>query len=728
MEKNFLTYVFGLPRLGENREYKEIVENFWQGKIEEKELRKEIFELEEKRLDTYQRYVEKFPVGEMTLYDNILDTAIMVGLYQVKNLKNYFSLCRGKNALELTKWFNTNYHYLVPVFPKNFKEENFQLFWNKPKKELLIHKRGVPYLIGPFTFLKLSKGISQKNFEKYLLALSEVYSHLVKDFKEVQIDEPGFVWELSKKEIKLVKKVYQKIGLANQNIYLFTYYDSLDFLKQLYDLPLKGLALDFVEGKGNFSQIKKYGFPKEKILIAGIVPGRNIWKIDFSQTLSFLKTLSRFAPQIAISNASPLYHLPFTIAGENLPRPLLAKISFAKERLEEIKIISEIWEGKRKLKETKKGEYLEFNEKVRERVKNLKPSDFKRKLPFKKRILLQKKILNFPLFPTTTIGSYPQTPEIRKKRGEFSVGKISKSEYENFINEKIKEVIRFQEEIGLDVLVHGEFERSDMVEFFAQRLKGFATTKNGWVLSYGTRVYRPPIIYGDVWREKPLTLREICFSQKLTQKPVKGMLTCPITILAWSFVREDISLTEIVFQIALSLRDEVRDYEKKGIKVVQLDEPAFREKAPLKKRNWPNYFQWAIKAFNLVATGASPKTKVQTHMCYSEFDEIIEHLLKLEFDTLLIESARSRGEMIKSFEKISFDKEIGFGVWDIHSPEIPKIEEMEKIVKLALRIFPKEKLWLNPDCGLKTRNWKEVILTLKNLVKLAEKLRKNFKI
>ena len=721
-----LTFAFGFPRLGKKREYKRAIESFWRGKIEERELKEEIFKLEKERLKTYEEFVDKFPVGEMTFYDNILDTAIMVGLYKVKNLKEYFELCRGNKALELTKWFNTNYHYLVPDFPKNFKIENFKLFWNKPKEEFSKHQKGIPYLIGPFTFLKLSKGVSKKNFEKYLFALSEVYCQIVKDFKEVQIDEPAFVLDITQREVKLIKKVYKKIGAKNPNIFIFTYYNSVDFLEKLYDLPIKGIGLDFVNGKENFLKIKKYGFPKNLILICGLIQGRNIWKTDILNSLNFLRQIEKYSKNLAISNACPLYHLPVSLEGEKFNKKILEKIAFAKERLKEINLLEKVFSGKEKFtKKRKKKSYFWENPQIREKIKNLKEKDFERDLPFEKRIKIQRKILNLPLFPTTTIGSYPQTEDVREKRKKFKLGKISKREYQKFIKEKIKETIAFQEKLGLDVLVHGEFERTDMVEFFAQKLKGFLTTKEGWIISYGTRVYRPPIIYGDISRPKPMTLNEIGFAQSLTKKPVKGMLTGPVTILAWSFVREDIPIYEIAFQIALCLQQEIKDYEKRGIKVVQIDEPAFREKAPLKKEKWKEYFDWATKAFNL-ASKSKPETQIHCHMCYSEFDQIIDYILKMNFDVFLVEAARSRGDVIECFKRKKFKKQIGFGVWDIHSPIVPTVKKMEKIINLALKFFPKENLWLNPDCGLKTREWAETELALKNLVKLAKKLRKKY--
>jgi len=718
-------YAYGFPKLGKNREYKKLIESFWTGKISEEEVRKGIYNLEKRILLTYVKYVDKFPIGEMTLYDNMLDTALMLGLYKYKNLDEYYNLCRGKNALELTKWFNTNYHYLVPEFSPSFNPSKFKVAWNKPKEKKKIHKRGIPYLIGPFTFLKLSKGISPDRFKKYLLSLADVYIGLIKDFDEVHIDEPAFVMELSREEIGWIKRAYYRMGSKNLNINLFTYYDSVDFLKDLYDLPVKAIGLDFINGKGNLANLREYGFPREKTLIAGVVNGRNIWRTDIGKTIELLKELSRYTENLVISNATPLYHLPITIETEQLDERLLKKIAFAEERLAELKLIAQIYEGDEQGIEERKEVVINFgiNPKVQGRIKNLRDEDFKRGVAYTERIKKQKKILNLPLFPTTTIGSFPQTQEVRLKRAEFRAGKINEEEYKAFIREKIADLIKLQEDLDLDVLVHGEFERTDMVEFFAQKLNGITTTKNGWVISYGTRVYRPPIIYGDVSRLKPMTTEEIIFSQSLTKKPVKGMLTGPVTIIAWSYIRDDVPIHEVAYQIALCLQDEMKDYEKEGIKIVQIDEPAFREKAPIKKRNWDDYFNWAVNSFNLIISKAKPETQIHIHMCYSEFGEIIDYILKMDFDVITIEASRSKGDIIEYFEKVDFDRQIGLGIWDIHSPIVPGVEDMEKIIKRALKVFPKKNFWINPDCGLKTRGWKETMSALKNLVGLARRLR-----
>lgn len=719
------TYAYGFPRLGENREFKKIVESLWKKEVSEDEFKKAFSELEANILSTYKKFVNKYPVGEVTKYDKMLDIACMLGIYKVKNLDEYYQLCRGKNALELTKWFNTNYHYLVPDFSRInddflFKEVNFD--------EIKKYKKSIPYLIGPFTFLKLSKGIDSRKFKRYLLSLSKIYCKFLNELDEIHIDEPGFCLELSKEEIELIKEAYNNFKTSKCKIYLFTYYDSVDFLKELYNLPVYAIGLDFINGKENIHYIKKYSFPDDKVLIAGIVNGRNIWRTNIRRQVEFLEEISSCVKNIIISNASPLYHSPITVEGENLNEKLIKRIAFAKERLYELKLISNAFGGNWQLADEWNEETGDSgkDDNVRKRIKNLRDRDFRRPYDYTERNRKQKEILNLPLFPTTTIGSFPQDREVRRKRYLFKKGKISDDEYKKFIQNKIKDVIKFQEEIGLDVLVHGEFERTDMVEFFAQKLDGIATTENGWIISYGTRCYRPPIIYGDVSRPEPMTIDEIGFAQKQTQKPVKGMLTGPVTILAWSYVREDIPVEEVAYQIALCLQDEVKDYEEKGIKIVQIDEPAFREKAPIKKRNWDKYFNWAVRSFNLIISQTKPETQIHTHMCYSEFGEIIKYILKMDFDVITIETSRSKGDIIEYFQNVDFKRQIGLGVWDIHSPYVPGVEEMKKIVNRALKAFPKENFWINPDCGLKTRDWPETEIALKNLVKLAKEMRNVF--
>ncbi|MCD6539499.1 MAG: 5-methyltetrahydropteroyltriglutamate--homocysteine S-methyltransferase [Candidatus Omnitrophica bacterium] len=719
------TYAYGFPRLGRNREFKKITESLWKRETSKEEFKKALDGLEEDILSIYDEFVDKYPVGEMTKYDKMLDTACMLGIYEIKEINEYYQLCRGKNALELTKWFNTNYHYLVPDFSQIndnflFKQVNFEDVRRYKK-----YKKGIPYIIGPFTFLKLSKGISSGKFKSFLLALSDVYRELADEFEEIHIDEPAFCLELPNEEIELIKKAYNNFKTSKCKIYLFTYYDSVDFLKELYDLPIYAIGLDFVQGKENIDYIKKYGFPDDKVLIAGIVNGRNIWRTNIKERVAFLEEISSYARNIIISNASPLYHLPVTVEGESLDEKLIKRIAFARERLQELRLISIAFEGDWQLADKWNEETGVFgkDDNVRGRIKNLKDEDFQRPCDYTERYRKQKEILNLPLFPATTIGSFPQDGEVRRKRALFRKGKLSSGEYRTFIQDRIKGVIKFQEDIGLDVLVHGEFERTDMVEFFAQKLEGIATTENGWIISYGTRCYRPPVIYGDVSRPEPMTVDEIGFAQSQTRRPVKGMLTGPVTILAWSYVREDIPVWEVSYQIALCLQDEIRDYEKEGIKIIQIDEPAFREKAPVKKRNWGKYFEWAVKSFNLIVSKAKPETQIHTHMCYSEFGEIIGYILKMDFDVITIEASRSKGDIIEYFQNVDFKRQIGLGVWDIHSSYAPEVREMKKIVERALKAFPEENFWINPDCGLKTRDWPETEIGLRNLVELARQLR-----
>jgi len=716
------TYAYGFPRLGKNREYKKIIEGFWKGEHSPEQTRQTLDKLQEQMLSTYGQSVDFFPVGEITGYDLMLDTAIMVGLYTPKDMKAYYELCRGKSALEMTKWFNTNYHYLVPDFSV-LKNVKFKLNWNKPEEFLTKFNKGIPALIGPFTFLKLSKGIPKNKFAKYLTDLAEVYKEIINDFKEVHIEEPAFVMELTAEKIKLIKKAYKILGGTKCRINLITYYDSVDFLKDLYELPVAAIGLDFVNGPENLAGIKRYGFPKDKTLIAGLANGRNVWKTDLAKAVGILKELFAKVNNIIVSNAAPLYHLPITLQGEDLDAALLSRLAFAEEKLKELRLICQSFQsGQVPAQSSPSG--FGFNSAVQNRVEALTKKDFSKSTPYASRIKLHSKILNLPLFPTTTIGSFPQTAEVREKRLDFRLGKISQEQYKEFVRGKIRELIKIQEDLGLDVLVHGEFERTDMVEFFAEKLDGIATTKKGWIISYGTRVYRAPIIYGDISRPKPMTVEEIVYAQSLTQKHVKGMLTGPVTIIAWSYVREDIPIEQVAYQLGLALQDEIRDYEKAGIKIAQIDEPAIREKAPLKRKNWKKYFDWAIKSFRL-AVNTDPKTQIHTHMCYSEFGEIVKEINDMDFDVISIETTRSRGDIIKSFEKVNFKRQIGLGVWDIHSPAVPNVKNMKEVVKRALKVIPKENFWINPDCGLKTRNWEESLKSLKNLITLSKDLRKS---
>ncbi len=721
------TYAYGYPRLGSRRQYKTLIEGFWQGKVTEAELEEGLRALEEERLGAYRAQVDHYPVGELSLYDPMLDMALVLGVYPwTGRLEDYFALARGEGALELTKWFNTNYHYLVPEIPS----PRFRLAWNKPLKAWEAHKEGFPYVIGPYTFLRLSKGYPEEAFGAYFQALIPVYEELFQSLsgaEAIHVDEPAFVLDVPEEHVALIREAYAHLG-RKAPLLLMTYYEAVGFLPTLYDLPLKGLGLDLLHGPQNLETLRREGFPRDKVLVAGLVDGRNVWKTDLRRAKAQVEALRPLVGEIWISPAGPLYHLPVTVEPEAKLEPALkARLAFAKERLKELRLLKGLLLGEGEEEAHRWNAYPEpgahwYHPEVRARVKALSPEDFEREAPYPERRRRQEARLRLPLFPTTTIGSFPQTEEMRKARTAFRQGKLSPEAYQALVRERIREAIRFQEELGLDVLVHGEFERSDMVEFFAERLEGFAFTEGGWVLSYGTRVYRPPILFGDVRRPRPMTLEEILYAQSLTDKPVKGMLTGPITLLAWSYVREDLPLEEVAYQLALAIQDEVRDLEEAGILVVQIDEPAFREKAPLKRRDWPAYFAWAVKAFRL-ASRARPETQLHTHMCYSEFNEIMPYIEALDADVISIEATRSRGEVLEAFERQGYTREIGPGVYDVHSPAVPSPEAMEAILRRAIQVLPKEGIWVNPDCGLKTRRWEEVRPALEGMVRVARKLR-----
>ena len=747
---------FGFPKLGEKREFKRLLEDFWRGRITEEELHKGMKDLNLKRANVYSEFVDLIPSNELSYYDFMLDTALMLGCVpsrfgEYRGLDTYFEMARGKNALEMTKWFNTNYHYLVP----EIEGDEFKLLMNKPLEDFTFFKEKglltVPHLIGPFTFLRLSKALKRKEgdlplyeverieerdlFERLMEKIAPVYLKVLKTLKEagcerVHFEEPALVMDTEPWQWELLEKVYRDLSGSGLFIAVFTYYDSVSDYERFVSLPVNGLHLDLVSNGENLENIKKNGFPEDKELIAGLINGRQPWRANLKEKLKVLEEISKVAKALSVSNSCPLYHLPVTVELEDeLPQGLKERLSFAKEKLKELKVIKEAFLGKEDaIKEAKESERLlkipfGENPEVRRRITSLKEEDFRRELPYRERVKIQKDILKLPLLPTTTIGSFPQTEEVRRMRTAYRTGRISEKEYKDFIKKQIEKVIAFQEEIGLDVLVHGEFERTDMVEFFAFKMDGIATTKHGWVLSYGSRVYRPPIIYGDVSRKGPMTLEEITYAQSLTEKPVKGMLTGPVTILNWSYHREDIPKREIAYQIALALLDEVKDLEKAGIRVIQIDEPAFREGVPLKRKDWPEYFDWAVKAFRLCSR-ARPETQIHTHMCYSEFNDIIEYIYQMDFDVISIEASRSKGEIISAFERFKgWDRQIGIGVYDIHSPAVPEKEEIKAVIKRAMKVLPAHLLWVNPDCGLKTRRWEEVRPSLKNMVDAARELR-----
>jgi 5-methyltetrahydropteroyltriglutamate--homocysteine methyltransferase len=758
------TTAFGYPKIGPNRELKKVVESYWAGQITKEELYKLTEEIQIQRLKTlYDAELDYIPSNDFSLYDFILDISTMLGVIPKRfgdnyDIDTYFAMARGSKtavACEMTKWFDTNYHYIVPEF-----ENDFKLLKNRPldSYKFALEKIGIetkPVIVGPFTYVWLGKvpkkqegtllvhmvkARESERFNELVINASKIYNQILKELeangvKAIQLDEPAFVLDLEEDDVAILTESYRTLtqGLKDIEVFVHTYYESLSRYEEIVNnLPVSGIGLDFTVNDENLENLKKFGFPKDKKLIAGIVSGRDPWKIDFAKTVDLINQILNFVSEdkLIISNSSPLFHLPVSIEYEkgHLDERLINLLSFANERLDELKMLKKIInEGFPVPSQNLQAIRDEFkDEQVRRRVAEIDENKIGRKDNFKERYQKQISLLGLPKFPTTTIGSFPQTKEVRKARADFVAGKISQDEYENFIKEQIRNVIKIQEELGLDVLVHGEFERSDMVEFFGQKMKGFAFTKNGWVQSYGTRCVRPPIIYGDVSRPEPMTVKEISYAQSLTSKPVKGMLTGPVTILSWSFYRKDIPKKEIAYQIALALRDEVSDLEKAGIKVIQIDEPAFREGLPLKKSKQKEYLEWAVNAFKLTNEQVKAETQIQTHMCYSEFNEIIEYIYAMDSDVILIEASRSKGEILDAFEKFKYDHAIGPGVYDIHSPRIPTIEEMLEIAERSIKLIDKNLIWINPDCGLKTRNWEEVIPSLKNMVTVAKIMRERY--
>ncbi|MCD6255516.1 MAG: 5-methyltetrahydropteroyltriglutamate--homocysteine S-methyltransferase [Deltaproteobacteria bacterium] len=738
-----LTSNLGYPRIGKGRELKRALEGYWQDKISEDKLKETALNLQVENWG-YQREIgiDLIPVNDFSLYDHMLDMATMFGFipkrfkYKEKApvpLSLYFTLARGREGiapLEMTKWFDTNYHYLVPELDTMpcLLENRPLISYSLARERAGIN--GKPVIVGPYTFLRLSKIFLDKG--SLISALIDVYKEALISLKEagavwVQMDEPALVLDLDERDIRLVEEAYKVLADIGLNIILQTYFGALSFYERIINLPIGAIGLDLVRGEENLENIRKYGFPSDKILSLGIVDGRNVWRTDLNKVSNLVKEVLEVAKPkgLILQPSCSLIHLPISIELEgDIDSNIKGRLSFANERLKEIVKLARMLKGEEGIKEDVNNfEQIGCIPEVRERVKHLKASDFERGIPYEERRKRQQAVLNLPLFPTTTIGSFPQTGDVRRIRARYKKGQIGEGDYKAFIRERMAYCIGVQEGLGLDVLVHGEFERSDMVEYFAQKLTGFLVTKNGWVQSYGSRCTRPPIIYGDVSRKGAMTLEEITFAQSLTKRPVKGMITGPVTILNWSFVRNDIPKKEVAYQIALALKEEVLDLEKAGIKIIQIDEPALREGLPLKKRMRRDYLEWAVKAFRLVTSKVRPETQIHTHMCYAEFSDIIEAIDGMDADVISIECSRSQGDNIDVFEKFHYKKGIGLGVYDIHSPRVPSTEEILVTLRRCLKVLRPEQLWVNPDCGLKTRQWEEVIPSLKNMVKAAEILR-----
>ena len=755
MSKN--SYVVGFPRIGEQRELKKSLESYWSGKSKFDEVNKVASELK-KRHWAYQKDagIEYISSNDFSLYDNMLDTSVLFGVIpeRFKGLKNeelYFAMARGNTnavACEMTKWFNTNYHYIVPELSKNitFKLNAMKLIneYKEAKKAGLKTKIN---LIGPITYLGLSKRVDGGDVYEFFNKLLPLYEELLAEIAKlddeviVQIDEPIFVKDLDVKVLSLIKPTYDKLAIISSNIKIsvVSYFEhSCEATKILVNTPIWAIGLDFLYGVENYESLDIIAASNKK-LIAGIVDGRNIWKTNIDTTLTQLDKIANIikTQNILISSSCSLLHVPFTLKYEQkMENEIKNWLSYGVEKLDEIALLCKIFfddinalsiEEKKALTQNREANISRQSSKrihdktVQQRVASI--TKFERNGTYKERIKIQKELLNYKELATTTIGAFPQTPEIRQARREFKNGNLSNDAYTLEMKNYIDDCVAFQEECDLEILVHGEPERNDMVEYFGEQLKGYGFSQNGWVQSYGSRCVKPPFIYGDISRPKAMTVDWITYAQSKTDKIMKGMLTGPVTILNWSFVRDDMLRSEVSKQIALGIYDEVDDLQNAGIKIIQVDEAAFKEGYPLRDSKVKAYEDWAVRDFKLSVSSAKKETQIHTHMCYSEFNDIIATIEAMDADVISIETARSGNELLKIFAQVGYKQEVGPGVYDIHSPRIPSVEEIVVQIHSLLEVLPKEQLWINPDCGLKTRKWDEVKPSLKNMVKAVKLVR-----
>lgn len=754
------TSVIGFPRVGSLRELKFATEKYFRNEITQEELQETAKEIRTSQWKLQKESgVDYISSNDFSFYDCTLDTAVLFNIVPkrykelgLSALDTYFAMARGYQgekgdvkALAMKKWFNTNYHYMVPEIED---DTQVKLVGNKLFEEYQEAKaEGVetkPVVTGAFTLLKLLRYTGEKTEQDFVNVIISVYCELLRKcsslgVKWLQFDEPYLVHDLTEEDLQLFEKLYSGILVSkgNSKVLLQTYFgDIRDGYDRIGKLAFDGIGLDFVEGKETANLIDKYGFPKDKVLFAGLVNGKNIWRNHYEKTLQVLDGLKEKGCSVVISTSCSLLHVPYTLENETkLSEEVKKYFAFAKEKLTELAELKQISEEADKSANAAYKKNVQLfqsdrkcqNEKVVKRVAAIEEKDFTRLPVFEEREKIQKDTFKLPLFPTTTIGSFPQTADVKATRTAYKQGKITEKEYVEFNRKKIAECVELQEEIGIDVLVHGEYERNDMVEYFGENLDGYLFTEKAWVQSYGTRCVKPPIIWGDISRSKAMTVDWSVYAQSLTKKPMKGMLTGPVTILNWSFPREDISLKESAYQIALAIRDEVLDLEKNGISIIQVDEAALREKLPLRKSDWYcEYLDWAIKAFRLVHSGVKPETQIHTHMCYSEFTDIIPAIDNMDADVITFEASRSDLTILDSLKENHFKTQVGPGVYDIHSPRIPTVEEIvAALEKMAEKIKP-EKLWVNPDCGLKTRGVKETKPSLENMVEATKRFRKQF--
>ena len=749
--------VIGYPRIGNLRELKFATEKYFRKEISADELEKEA-----KKIRIYNFELQKangidfIPSNDFSFYDNVLDTAFLLNAVPERytqlgldTLDTYFAAARGYQgekgdvkALAMKKWYNTNYHYIVAEIDD---ATQIKLAGTKPfdlyKEALDAGVPTKPTVIGAYTFLKLAVYKGKKQAADFIEQTAAAYSELLQKFgalgaQWVQFEEPSLVKDMTADDIALFVSLYSKILSAkgSTKVLLQTYFgDVRDCYEQLVSLDFDGIGLDFTEGKKSIELVKANGFPKGKVLFAGVVNGKNIWRNNFEMTANIISELKKYADDIVIGTSCSLLHVPCTLDNETkLGEEYKKHFAFAQEKLGELEQLKEIlgtdgyeqspaFVSNKALHSEKRAG---TNDEVRAKISALGNDDFVRLPAFSEREKIQKERFSLPLFPTTTIGSFPQTSDVKSARKAHRTGELSDSDYESFIKQKIAQCVALQEDIGLDVLVHGEYERNDMVEYFGECLDGCLFTEKAWVQSYGTRCVKPPVIWGDISRAKPMTVKWSIYAQSLTDKLLKGMLTGPVTILNWSFPREDISLKESALQIALAIREEVLDLEANGIKIIQVDEAALREKLPLRKADWKeDYLDWAIPAFRFVHSGVKPQTQIHTHMCYSEFADIITYIDDMDADVITFEASRSDLTILDVLKQNHFRTQVGPGVYDIHSPRVPSKDEIKTAIGKMTQRIPAQKLWINPDCGLKTRGMQETVSSLKNLVDAAREAR-----
>ena len=751
------TSVIGFPRIGALRELKFASEKYFRKEVSEEQLKETAKELRKTHWNMQKNAgIDFISSNDFSFYDTVLDTAVLLNIIperykelDLSEIDTYFAMARGYQgehgdvkALAMKKWFNTNYHYIVPETEDDTKIKlSGDKLWNEYAEADELGIKTKPMLTGAYTMLKLCRYTGNKSEKDYVGDIIAAYKELLqtcgkKQIAWVQFDEPALVLDMDDSDKALFHQIYDELLAfeTDTKVLLQTYFgDIRDIYEEVIKMPFAGIGLDFIEGQQTCDLVSKYGFPKDKVLFAGVVNGKNIWKNHYDKTLKVLSGLREKGIDTIISTSCSLLHVPYTLENEEkLSKEYTAYFSFAKEKLVELSELGKLADSKNyaeyeifeKNHKLFSGSRDCTNKDVRNRLSKVSESDYVRLPKRSERQKLQKEEFKLPKFPTTTIGSFPQTKDVKANRSAFKRGEKTEQEYVDFNKKKIAECVKWQEEIGIDVLVHGEYERNDMVEYFGESLGGFLFTQKAWVQSYGTRCVKPPIIWGDVYRNKPITVEWSVYAQSLTKKIMKGMLTGPVTILNWSFPREDISIKDSISQIALAIRDEVLDLEANGIKVIQIDEAALREKLPLRKTDWyKEYLDFAIPAFRLTHSGVKPETQIHTHMCYSEFTDIIPAIDDMDADVITFEASRSDLLILDSLRENNFETEVGPGVYDIHSPRVPSVEEITNVLKIMLTKIDSDKLWVNPDCGLKTRGMKESDASLRNMVCAAKKIR-----